>query len=59
MAAAVDVQATLPSVSEMSRNGTTHARLRDWVAEVAALCRPDRVHWCDGSPAEYRRDDRA
>ncbi len=33
---------------------TTHKILQTWVSDVAELCGPDRVHWCDGSSAEYQ-----
>ena len=32
---------------------TQHAKLIAWVEEVAALTQPDRVHWCNGSDAEW------
>lgn len=30
-------------------------RLRTWVEQMKALCKPDSVYWCDGSEAEYQR----
>ncbi len=32
---------------------TTHAKLLDWVEEIADLTQPDAIHWCDGSAEEY------
>jgi len=32
---------------------TKHAGLLAWVSKVAAMTQPDRVHWCDGSDAEW------
>lgn len=43
------------SVPGLEPAPTTHAKLISWVCEIAALTTPDRVHWCDGSDAEWEQ----
>ena len=38
----------------MSGN-TTNQRLKDWVAEWAAVMQPKDIYWCDGGADEYER----
>ncbi|MDP1736284.1 MAG: phosphoenolpyruvate carboxykinase (GTP) [Caulobacter sp.] len=43
-------ETTVPGLDQAP---TRHARLLAWVREIAALTKPARVHWCDGSDAEW------
>jgi len=33
--------------------GSQNEQLNGWIREVAGLCQPDSIYWCDGSKAEY------
>ncbi|HEX6327407.1 MAG TPA: phosphoenolpyruvate carboxykinase (GTP) [Jiangellaceae bacterium] len=41
------------SMHDLDDAPTSHLRLLAWVREVAELTQPARIHWCDGSDAEW------
>jgi phosphoenolpyruvate carboxykinase (GTP) len=43
-----------PSQTNSAPAGVRNAKLLTWVAEAVALCKPDHVHWCDGSAGEFK-----
>ena len=48
-------QPTMQGLKLNQPNYVKNAKLVAWVADMAALCKPDDIHWCDGSDAEYQR----
>jgi phosphoenolpyruvate carboxykinase (GTP) len=47
------VKEVSPPVTIETPVPTKHRELLSWVEQAAELMRPDAIHWCDGSEAEY------
>jgi len=46
---------THSTIPGLDKAPTRHRGLIEWVGRIAALAKPDRVHWCDGSEAEWEQ----
>lgn len=46
---------TMKGLTIQAPSYVKNAKLIAWVADMAALCKPDAIHWCDGSKEEYDR----
>ena len=45
---------TTPGLDLKAPDFVKNPRLIAWVTEMAALCKPAAIHWCDGSQEEYQ-----
>jgi len=46
--------ASLTVEVESATSSGKNRELARWVEQAAQMCRPERIHWCDGSPEEYQ-----
>ncbi len=46
--------ASLTVEVESASSSGKNRELAQWVEEAAQMCRPERIHWCDGSHEEYQ-----
>ncbi len=45
---------TTPGLDLKAPDFVKNPRLIAWVTEMAAICKPAAIHWCDGSQEEYQ-----
>jgi phosphoenolpyruvate carboxykinase (GTP) len=50
----VNAQIPEPALPGAAGKELVNKRLLQWVGEIVATCKPDRVHICDGSEQEYQ-----
>ena len=49
----INMRVREPVATAMS-GGIKHKKLLEWVQDIADSCKPESIHWCDGSEEEYQ-----